>query len=187
MLCERGLVVFQIKGCHTPAQEKFRVRTPRTLQQLFERIGLVGAAKQLTKSLDACRQDLVEGVPLHWKSPETPIQPVIVTFEKVPESSLIKPEIDSVLAAARRDRFVRTPALLCPEDIERIVLLSGRETMWSLLAEYSESGGSSGPFHNFLNYKKIGLGSLSADRRRQMIGRVAEHFGYDINLLGNDP
>lgn len=176
LLYERGLVVFQIKGWHTPAKDKFHLRTPKTLQELFDRAGLVYAASQMAKTIVACRQNLVEGIPEYLARPETPIQPVIVTFERIPEFTLIKPKIDSVVKDVKIDRLVRSPVLLCPEDIERIVLLQGRETMWSLLVEYSDSGGSSRSFHNFLNEKNIGSGQLYVERRQQMIERVLGHL-----------
>ena len=96
------------------------------------------------------------------------------------------PEIDSVLAGARPDSSVGAPALLYPEDVECIVRLSGGQTAWSLLGEYSGTGGASRPFHNFLNDKKIGACALSEARQREVFRRVEARFGYEMNQIADE-
>jgi hypothetical protein len=183
LLCDQGLIVFQIKGCHVPVQTRFLLRTPSTLQELFQRVGLTRATEQLAQTTEACRQGVVQGIPEYWSRADTFIQPIIVTYERVPEISLVRAEIEALTSTAC-DRQTRKPILVCSDDVERLTSLPPGETLWGLTTEYiSDQGYRSRCFHNFLNRKGVKGGELFVERRRAMLRTVAQHLGFDPAAL----
>lgn len=183
LLCDSGLIVFQIKGYHVRAQTRFLLKTSSTLQELFKRVGLTEAVGQLAETITACRQGIVQGMPEHWSKPDTIIQPIIVTYERFPEFSLLRREIEALVSTVG-DRHTRKPILMCSEDVERLISLPPGETLWGLTTEYiSDHGYGSRSFHDFLNRKGVNGGEVRGERQRTMLRAIVQHLGLDPTAL----
>ena len=180
LLCDKGLIVFQTKSRHVLAKQKYVLRTPRTLNEYFERIGLVEAVEQVCRTIEACRAAQVEGLPEHWSQEDTPIQPIVITQERVPEFSLIRDAISTVTAIPKSYKSIRPVILMSSKDVENVVSLPPSDDLWGVLTDYLNSGAKES-FFNFLGAKRRADMTLLGERRKNMLSRLKDYLGLQDN------
>jgi hypothetical protein len=152
------------------------------LQRLLERAGFQKAIAQLKQTLALCRAGLVEGMPEFWTRSDTPIQPVVLTYERIPEFTLMKPLIKKLTAEVQVDSGVRAPVLMSTVDVENIVSLPPSDTLWAVLTEYAKSGAGE-PFFNFLGPRRRADMTILGRKRNEMLNTLTEHLGLgDMEL-----
>lgn len=175
LLCDNGLVVFQIKGMHIPSKEKPLLRTSTTFEEYISKSGLTKAVAQLEDTIVCCRANTVIELPKHWSGTSIVIQPIIITYEPIPEYCLAQPLIKKITAGVQLDDRVRPAILMSTKDVENIVSLSHQTSLWSELTDYVISG-MNGSFHNFLAGKCRDTTILS-QRGSEMCNAVIAHLG----------
>ena len=165
-----------MKGMHVRAKDKYVLRTPRTLQEYFTRIGLAKAVSQVKETVQACRSGEVAGLPDPWSHDNTAIQPVIVTYERVPELSLMRQSILKLMGGGPLEHSVRPVILMSSEDMDNIVSLPPSDDLWRVLTEYVISGATQS-FFNFLGPRRRSQVALLYERRNRVIDAVSVRLG----------
>ena len=179
VLCPGGLVVFQIKGSHTKvkgkvASENFAVEEGK----FFEQTGMNKAIDQLVTTVDCCRAGRIRELPDFWQRPDVLLQPVIVTYERIPQFSLMQSSLNRrLMEPVQVDANVRQPILMSTDDIEHVVSLPLVDDLWRVLAEYVQTGISS--FANFLAAKRYPDMTIMGDRRNHMLDSILKHLGLE--------
>lgn len=184
LLCEGGILVFQIKGTRISGKQKPIQLTTQTLEEYFDRTGLLKAGKQLEQSISLCRrrhtdgQPLVEGLLDYWV--ESIIQPVILTYERIAEVSLTKPIIAKRMPSLGHHGPVRPPIILSVSDVENAVSLPQETSLWQVLNDYTASRTAS-PLHNYLGNKRHADPAIIARRRETMIDALVSYLDLPNN------
>lgn len=178
LLYDRRLVVFQIKGCHTPAKERFSLDNLAIGGgEFFERTGMNKAIDQLVTTVNLCRDGLISGLSEPWQRPDVPLQPVVVTYERIPQFPVIQSHLTGLMEPVRIDDYVRPPVLMGTDDIESIVSLPPEDNLWIVLTEYVQTGESS--FFNFLAATRRSDMTILGDRRNSMLDSILTYLGLE--------
>ena len=119
----------------------------------------------------------VEGLPEQWTRLRTPIQPVILTYERVPEFSLMRPSLAAMTTPVMRDTYVRQPVLMGPEDVACLVSIPHDIDLWQVLSQYVTSLPTRPQcFYNFLSHRRRADDTILTDRHRRMTASFAEYL-----------
>ena len=187
LMCPNGLVAFQVKGCHTPEKWKFVQRKPGSLDELFEAVGLEKAVKQIVRTAEMCRSGEVEGLPDIYGQPDTVMQPIILTYERIPEFSLLQSSIDEWMIRTLDGADVRRPILMGPEDLGCIVSLPTNTSLWQVTSEYIASLRTRPQcFFNFLGNRRYADKTALEGQFDTVRHSIAEHLGILEELLKDE-
>jgi len=137
LLCEGGVIVFQIKGCHVPTRRRFALKGSVEKEKEIERTGLSNAVDQVTSSISFCREGLIPELACYGHPRDLVIQPLVVTYEPVPALGTKQPFVEGLRASAQVDDRTRPLVLADVGEIEEFCSLRDGESAWSVLSEFS--------------------------------------------------
>lgn len=151
VMCPNGVMVFQIKGRHVRRRERYLPKSYDGLTAELRQSGLEKGCLQVKDSIDACRKGLIGELSYVGDLCDQPIQPVIVTWEPIPNFTLAHRFLDPFLTLARADGRTRLPILVDSDDLVRLSGLPPSDTWWGVFGAYVSSPDQYGSsFHNFL-------------------------------------